>query len=178
MDVKRLITAVIICLGVTAIPVASASQSNWYLGAGTGSSEADESALDDDSGTKFYGGYQFTDRYALEGGYTDLGSFDINTPFPGSPGGGDVEVDGYQVAGVASFSLPNSFSIFGKAGVYMWDQEASIPGLGSFDDDGTDVMYGFGLNYGAGNWGIRGEWERFDADDDVDMLSVGVIYRR
>ncbi len=178
MDVKRLITAIIICLGVIAIPVASAAQSPWYVGAGTGSTDVDESAWDDDSGTKFYGGYQFTDRYALEGGYTDLGSFDINTPFPGTPAGGDIEVDGIQVAGVASFSLPNSFSIFGKAGVYMWDFEASIPGFGSFDDDGTDIMYGFGLNYAVGNWGIRSEWERFDGDDGVDMLSVGVIYRR
>ena len=122
MDVKRLITAVIICLGVTTIPVASAAQSNWYVGAGTGSSDIDDSALDDDSGTKFYGGYQFTDRYALEGGHTDLGSFDIDA-VPGA----DVEVDGIQVAGVASFPLKDRLSIFGKAGVYMWDADISVP---------------------------------------------------
>lgn len=174
MDIKRLITAIIICLGVTTIPVASAAESNWYLGAGTGSSDADNSALDDDSGQKFYGGYQFTDRYALEGGYTDLGSFDIDT-IPGA----DVDVDGIEVAAVASFSLPNQFSIFGKAGLYNWDQEVSTPIVGVVeDDDGTDIMYGFGVNYNVGNWGIRSEWERFDADEDIDMLSVGVIYRR
>ncbi|MDH3670350.1 MAG: porin family protein [Gammaproteobacteria bacterium] len=173
MDIKRLITAIIICLGVIAIPVASAAESNWYVGAGTGSTDVDASALDDDSGQKFYGGYQFTDRYALEGGYTDLGSFDIDVPLVA----GDVEVDGIQVAGVASFPLRDRFSIFGKAGIYMWDSDVSVPVLGS-SDDGTDIMYGFGLNYGAGNWGVRGEWEHFDADDDVDMLSVGVIYRR
>ncbi len=178
MDIKRLITAVIICLGVTTIPLASAAQSNWYAGAGTGSTDHDESALDDDSGTKFYGGYHFTDRYALEGGYTDLGTFDVDaSPTPGE----DVEVDGFQVAGVASFSLPNQFSIFGKAGLYNWDQEGSVTlpvvGLVSVDDDGTDIMYGFGVNYSTGNWGIRGEWEHFD-EVDVDMLSVGVIYRR
>ncbi len=171
MDVKRLITAIIICLGVTTIPIASAAQSNWYVGTGTGSTDIDESDLDDDSGTKFYGGYHFTDRYALEGGQTDLGSFDIDA-VPGA----DVEVDGIQVAGVASFPLKGKFSIFGKAGVYMWDADISVPVLGSGGDDGTDVMYGFGLNYGAGNWGIRGEWEHFD-EVDVDMLSVGVIYR-
>jgi OOP family OmpA-OmpF porin len=177
MDVKRLITAIIICLGVTTIPLASAAQSNWYAGFGTGNTDVDESALDDDSGTKFYGGYQFTDRYALEGGYTDLGTFDVDA----SLGTGDVEVDGLQVAGVASFSLPNQFSIFGKAGLYNWDSDVTVtvPGLGTVaaDDDGTDVMYGFGVGYSAGNWGVRGEWERFDADDDIDMISVGVIYR-
>ncbi len=172
MDVKRLITAVIICLGVTAIPVASAGQSNWYLGAGTGSSDIDRNDLDDDSGTKFYAGYDFTDRYALEGGYTNLGTFDIDA-VPGA----DVEVDGYQVAGVARFSLKRQVSIFSKAGLYTWDSDVSGTGAAS-DDDGTDVMYGFGVNYSVGNWGIRGEWERFDADDDVDMISVGVIYRR
>ncbi len=176
MDVKRLITAVIICLGVTAIPVASAGQSNWYLGAGTGSSDIDRNDLDDDSGMKFYGGYHFTDRYALEGGYTSLGTFDIDT----APGA-DVEVDGYQVAGLARFSLKRQVSIFGKAGLYTWDSDVSGTGTAS-DDDGTDVMYGFGVDYSVGNWGIRGEWERFDesssGDDDIDMISVGVIYRR
>ncbi len=174
MDVKRLITAIIICLGVITIPVASAAQSPWYVGTGTGSTDIDESDLDDDSGTKFYGGYHFTDRYALEGGHTDLGTFDFDVPFLGT---GDVEVDGIQVAGVASFPIKGKFSIFGKAGVYMWDADISVPALGSGGDDGTDIMYGFGLNYGAGNWGIRGEWEHFD-EVDVDMLSVGVIYRR
>ena len=174
MDVKRLITAIIICLGVTTISVASAGQGNWYIGTATGSTEVDNSALDDDSGTKFYGGYHFTDRYALEGGQTDLGSFDIDA-VPGA----DVEVDGLQVAGVASFPLKDRLSIFGKAGIYDWESDVSVPILGvSADDDGTDIMYGFGLNYSVGNWGIRGEWERFDADDDVDMISVGVIYRR
>ena len=151
-----------------------AAQSPWYVGTGTGSTDIDESDLDDDSGTKFYGGYQFTDRYALEGGHTDLGTFDFDVPFLGT---GDVEVDGLQVAGVASFPIKDKFSIFGKAGIYMWDADISVPALGSGSDDGTDVMYGFGLNYGAGNWGIRGEWEHFD-EVDVDMLSVGVIYRR
>ncbi len=174
MDVKRLITAIIICLGVTTISVASAGQGNWYIGTATGSTEVDNSALDDDSGTKFYGGYHFTDRYALEGGQTDLGSFDIDA-VPGA----DVEVDGVQVAGVASFPLKDRLAIFGKAGIYDWESDVSVPILGvSADDDGTDIMYGFGLNYSVGNWGIRGEWERFDADDDVDMISVGVIYRR
>ena len=170
MDIKRLITAIIICLGVTTIPLASAAESNWYVGAGTGSTDNDNSALDDDSGQKFYGGYQFTDRYALEGGYTDLGSFDVNA-VPGA----DVDVDGLQFAGVATYSLPNNFALFGKAGVYNWDQDGNGTALVP-DDDGTDIMFGFGLNYNAGNWGIRGEWERFDADDDVDMISVGVIY--
>jgi OmpA-OmpF porin, OOP family len=169
MDFKRLITAIIICLGIVTIPVASAGQSNWYVGAGTGSSDVDNSALDD-SGQKFYGGYQFTDRYALEGGYTDLGSFEVNT-VPGA----DVEVDGIQVAAVASFSLPNQFAIFGKAGVYNWDQDGNGTPLVP-DDDGTDAMFGFGVNYSAGNWGVRGEWERFDADDDIDLISVGVVY--
>ncbi len=174
MDVKRLITAIIICLGVTTIPLASAAEGPWYVGAGTGSTDIDESGLDDDSGTKFYGGYQFTDRYALEGGHTDLGSFGFDVPFFG---GGDIDVDGIQVAGVASFPLKDRFSIFGKAGVYMWDADISVPVLGSGSDDGTDIMYGFGLNYGPDNWGIRGEWEHFD-EVDVDMLSIGVIYRR
>ncbi len=174
MDVKRLITAIIICLGVTTIPLASAAQSNWYVGAGTGSSDPDNSALDDDSGQKFYGGYHFTDRYALEGGHTDLGSFDVDTA-PGT----DVDVDGIQVAAVATFSLPRNFGIFGKAGLYNWDQDVSQPIVGVVeDDDGTDVMYGFGVNYNAGKWGVRGEWEHFDADDDVDLISIGVVYRR
>ncbi len=175
MNVKHLMATLIIFLGIATIPVASAIQSNWYVGAGTGSSDIDRTDLDDDSGTKFYAGYHFTDRYALEGGYTDLGTFDINGT------SGTVDVDGYQVAGIARFPLRDRFSIFGKAGVYMWDSDVSITG-GTPSDDGTDITYGFGFQFSAGNWGVRGEWERFDesssSDDDIELISVGVIYRR
>ncbi len=174
MNFKHWIAAVVAFAAITVLPLASAAQKegpgkegSWYVGFSFGDSDIDNSALDDDSGTKFFGGYHFTDRYAIEGGWVDLGSFDIKG-FPG-----DVDVDGIQVAGVAYFPVGKQSSIFGKAGLFLWDASGPL----GLDDDGTDLMFGFGFQWTTKKWGWRAEWERFD-DVDIDLLSVGVFYRR
>ncbi len=169
----RLISVLMLFSFVTiTTPFASAAEPGWYFGAGIGNSDPDVSLLDDDTGTKFFAGYNYDGTWALEGGFVDLGDFDIDT-LPGS-----VEVDGFQFAGVGNLPVGTA-SLFGKAGLYWWDGEARAFGAPIGDDDGIDVMWGFGVAFEiSDNWRVRGEWERFDIDgDDIDMLSVSVIVR-
>ena len=46
-------------------------------------------------------------------------------------------------------------------------------------DDGTDLLFGAGVQYDLTNkLGIRGQWTRYDvADEDADLFSIGLIYR-
>ena len=109
--------------------------------------------------------------WGLEGAFVELGDFDIDTR-PGS-----VEVDGFQFAAVGN--LPGGeAALFGKAGFYRWDAEAPA-GSPIGDDDGIDVMWGFGIAFEiSDNWLVRGEWERFDIDgDDIDMLSISLVVK-
>ncbi len=42
----------------------------------------------------------------------------------------------------------------------------------------TDLLYGLGAQYMVTDRvGIVGEWEWYDMDDDVDLLSVGVMIK-
>ena len=173
MKICRLISVLMLFSLITlTTPFVSAAEPGWYFGAGIGNSDPDVGGLDDDTGTKFFAGYNLDGTWGLEGGFVDLGDFDVDF-FPGS-----VEVDGFQFAGVGNLPVAE-VSLFGKVGLYRWDAEANIAGTPIDDDDGIDVMWGFGIAFDiAENWLIRGEWERFDIDgDDVDMLSVSVIVR-
>lgn len=161
-----LVRGIILVIGALANPLASAQDTGWYLGAGAGTSDVDVSGFDDDTGTKLSVGYRFNRNLGLEGGFTDLGEFDA--------AGSSVEIDGFQIVGV--YSLPavgEKVSVFGKAGFYGWDGETAS----GLSDNGTDAAFGLGVQYGAGDWAVRGEWERFDIDgDDVDLISASIVY--
>jgi len=172
MKICRLISVLMLLSFVTiTTPFAWAAEPGWYFGAGIGNSDPDVSFLDDDSGTKFFAGYNYDGTWGLEGAFVELGDFDIDT-LPGS-----VEVDGFQFAAVGNLPVGEA-SLFGKAGFYRWNAEAPA-GSPIGDDDGIDVMWGFGIAFEiSDNWLVRGEWERFDIDgDDIDMLSISLVVK-
>ncbi len=79
--------------------------------------------------------------------------------------------------GVGIVPIGESFALFVKAGFFSWSVEAF-----GITDDGTDGAYGVGgqVHFGKKkNWGARLEWERFAdvSGGDVDMISVGVVFR-
>jgi len=163
---------------------ASAQGSGFYVGAGAGLTTVDlcgdlialgaTSCDDEDTGFKIFGGKRINQNLAVELGWVDLG--EITATGPG--GTARAEVDGIQVAAVGMLPVNPRFHVFGKVGLYLWDAKISGPG-GSLSDDGTDLMFGFGASWNlAERLDLRGEWERFDVDgDDIDMLSVGLLYR-
>ncbi|MDX1527701.1 MAG: outer membrane beta-barrel protein [Gammaproteobacteria bacterium] len=154
----------------------------FYVGAGGGFTSVDlcgdpalagaTSCDDDDVGFKVFGGLKVNQYFGAEIGYADLGEASVSGP----GGTATAEVDGFQFAAVGSYPI-EQFSLLGKVGFYIWEGEISTP-VGSFDDDGTDFMFGIGGAFHfSPQLSIRGEWERFDVDgDDVDMFSASVIY--
>ena len=130
----------------------------FYLGAEVGQADF---GSDDDTAIKFIGGYQFHRNVAVEAGYGLL--YDR----------GGSEVTAIEVVAVGLFPVMDRLSIIGKLGFANVDVETP---LGS--DDKTELTYGVGVQYDfTRNLGARAQWQRYDTDQEVDLLSVGIVYR-
>jgi len=127
---------------------------------------------EDDIGFKIFGGFKFNQFIAAEFGFADLGEVTASAPGVSAT----AEVDGFQFAAVGSYPI-EQFSLIGKIGLFAWDGEIST-NFGSFDDDGTDILFGLGGAFHINpQLTLRGEWERFDIDgDDIDFFSANIIY--
>ena len=170
-------------LASASIPV-SAQDSGFYAGLGAGMTSADTcddlvalgvtSCDDDDTSLKIYAGKRFTPNFSAELAWVDLG--EVTATGPG--GTATAGVDGFQIAGLGMVPVSPQVSFFGKLGFYLWDTQFTAPGM-SLSDDGTDVMFGLGLNWHlARQLDLRVEWEQFDIDgSDVSLLSAGVAFR-
>ena len=147
-------------MGMSGAAMAQQPMSGWYVGGDIAKVEVES---EDDTGFRILGGYEINRTFAAELGYTSL--FDKD----------GVEVTAFELVGIGKFPVANSFSVFGKLGLAMWDAE--IDGVGS--DDGTDLTYGVGVQYDlTSRLGIRGQLQWYDVDEaDADVISVGVIYR-
>jgi OOP family OmpA-OmpF porin len=171
-----------------------AAAQGFYIGGSVGQSDFDDgNAIPDlitsgtvdgtDTGFKIFGGYQFNQNFGLELAWVDLGKASYSGTFQGIPvTGGTVKTYGLNLSAVGTLPLGSSgFSLFGKAGFYSWEAEANdttggLPFSGT--QDGSDLSYGIGASYDfTKNLGIRAEWERFKAVDNIDLLSVGVVYK-
>ena len=168
MKICRLISVIVVfSFATVTTSIASATQPGWYLGGGIGETDPDKSGFDDDDGLKLFVGNNIDGRLAFEGAFVDLGEFDR--------GAVEFEVDGFQGAVLYHLPIGEAFSVFGTAGLFVWDADASGP---ASSDDGIDVTFGFGVQYDTERWGVRVGWERFDDVEpgDVDMLSVSGIW--
>jgi hypothetical protein len=162
---------------------ALAADNGFYIGAavGQGGVKADEVDLGaladdfdgDDTGFKVIAGFRPIEWFAVELNYVDLGTAEDTV------GGVNVNVDttGIDAFGVVFLPIP-VVDLFAKVGVINWDQDASVSGLGSASDDGTDLAYGVGVGVGFGSFGARLEYERFEIEDadTVDMISLGLTW--
>ena len=121
-------------------------------------------------------GYQVMPYLAVEAGYGNYGT--------GVATGGGLTVEGevtsFQVAAIGSYPIDKAFSVTGKLGVAnsTFKVTASSGGsTASVEEDSTDLVYGAGVRYNISeSVGIRGQFERINNDDAVDLLSVGVIF--
>jgi len=120
-----------------------------------------------------FGGYQANRWLGAEFGYRDLGRLTI--------GGVTVDSNAWELVGVGRVPLFDRLSAYGKLGGYMGRSHG-----GGFNENNTDLTYGLGVEYGfTRNSALRGEWQRytdlggggFGAKNDLDVASLGVIYR-
>jgi OOP family OmpA-OmpF porin len=156
---KKWLVAVVGAAALALSAAASAQQlSGFYVGAEFGQADF---GSDDDTAVKLLGGFQINRNFAAEVGYSML--YDK----------GGSEVTALEVVGVGMFPVANQLSIYGKLGFANVDVET--PG-GS--DDKTELTWGLGVQYDVSTrLGVRAGWQRYETDEEVDLLSVGVVWR-
>ena len=138
-----------------------------YVGASIGQTDYDLTGFSDTaSATKLFGGYNFNKNFGIEGTWYDFGE--------GKDNGYTIEVDGIGFTGNGYLPLSDTFSLFGKIGLLMWDANIK-PGT---NDDGTDVLYGIGGQWSLNKqFALRVEYESADVSNgDGSLISVGFSY--
>ncbi|HQS99153.1 MAG: hypothetical protein B7Y26_11690 [Hydrogenophilales bacterium 16-64-46] len=175
----------------------------WYAGLGIGQSHYPDIASDIDAslattfgltsstsantrseGWKVYAGYKFNDYFALEGGFANLNDFTANSTIT-SPGPGtlysNVETKAWTLAAVGSYPISPKVDLMGKIGAaYLLSNGSAIAsgtgGVAAFraEDDRYDPYYGLGVSYAVfDNLDLRAEWERFDSNEGIDLITAG-----
>ena len=131
----------------------------FYIGAEVGQTDLDGG--DDDIGFKLLGGYRFHRNVAAEVGYGML--YDK----------GGAKVTALEVVALGMFPINDQFSIIGKLGFANVDVEVA-----GASDDKTELTWGLGVQYDFNrNLGVRALWQRYETDNAVDYLAVGVTWR-
>lgn len=177
--ISTLAGATALALGLTT----AVNAEGLYIGASVGQLDLDfctaglTSCDDEDTGWKLLAGYELNDNIAFEGGWVDLGKYSAS-----GPGGTFAqESDGIFMNVKGTLPINESFGVFAKLGVLFWENDYSgsiATALGISDDDGTDAIFGLGAQYMFSEQvGVVAEWERYDSDDDADMLSIGGIIK-
>jgi len=179
MLMKRLIMAFLV-LGACTMT----AHAGLFLGGSVGDASVNDSdpTFDfnsSDTGYKLYGGFTFIKFFAVEASWVDFGSSEDEIS-----AGTDAKIDptGWDVYAVGILPIGKHFEIFGKAGIIVWDAEATYSGAisGSSDESGSDTAYGAGVAFVFGeHFAVRAEYERFDIEDidQVEMTSIGAEFR-
>ncbi len=176
-----------------------ASDSDTEISGLTGTASLDE----EDSGFKLFAGYQFNEYIGIEIGYTDLGEIELKgnngdtfsldgITYTFSANSTTVSVETYVIPISAVLSLPlekisgldylKYITPFAKLGGFYWEQEAEVASSALnrtyADEDGFDFFFGLGLSINFHeNFAVRGEWERFNGDGDIDYFSVSAVVK-
>lgn len=196
-------TATAVAAAALAILIATPAWSQdagFYLGASIGRSKAKDtcddsgafSCDDTDTAWKIFAGYQFNRHLAVEAGYTDLGEVTLSAASGTSSVRGTIELSAFELMAVGSFPVADRFSLYGKLGLYRAETEQKLQvtlGTLTVSDNKTeknaDLTFAFGARFDiTRNLGVRAEWQRYldvgggeIGEDDVDVLSVGLLYR-
>ena len=155
-----------------------------------------EGATVDNDGTawKIYGGWSVSDFVAVELGWVDLGKVDTRYSTTIPPDQIDdiladtfnvhpLTGDGFTAAAVLKWPVTDDFAVHAKAGVFAWNSDVEVrvveggTGQVAGDDDGTDAMYGVGIEWKLnGQWSLTAEWERYQLNEWLDVPTVGVRF--
>jgi outer membrane protein OmpA-like peptidoglycan-associated protein len=184
---------------IVAAGTASAAEEGLFLGIGAGQSTMEAESNNNlgptlkvdesDNAYKFYGGYNFTNWFGIEGGYIELGNASESQTFSpvvtGNPERIEAEVsaNGWQGFGVLYLPLGN-FDLFAKVGGIAANIDVEtklrfpgpVPPAGTTSDDSSEgngmMAYGAGAMYNFGHWSIRAEYEAYDVDKLDDLYAV------
>lgn len=150
---------------------------------------------DSDVGFKLLAGRKFNKNFAVEGGYFNLGEFGFTATYPAANSfSGNIKLQGLNLDAVGILPFTEKFSAFGRVGLLYTQGKDRFTGANAGagvaaansnpKKSEANYKYGVGLQYDLTRaLGLRGEWERYRVNDavgnkgDVDMLSVGLVYR-
>ncbi|MCO4786227.1 porin family protein [Marinomonas atlantica] len=163
------------------------NESGLYVGGNYGYLKVDGDDDFDDNNDVWQGiiGYRFNQYMALEGAYTDFGSY--------GSGIASAETDGYSAAVKGILPLTDSIEFFAKAGQVWYETDYSVAGFnGSSDDEALFLGAGFNFKL-SDQLLLNAQYAWYDAnlnadeaasniqdtdfDTNFNQASVGVEYR-
>jgi OOP family OmpA-OmpF porin len=230
MMIKRTVTRLALGLALATASAAAMAdaQTGWYFGLSGGQAQVDidqdefDALVEDtfasvgfplisgsssleDSDTSFaaYGGYRFSQYFAVEGSFIDFGtaeyraSGNVNPPGPTvsipASYSADFEVFGFTAGAVGTLPLGQIFDLHGRLGVMFADTEisenatvATASADETYSANTQEIFYGIGAGLRLGErWALSLDWHQYkdvgDEDDtgetDVDRISLGVTFK-
>ena len=143
-----------------------------YAGIGFGRSEFSvdgNSETYDDTNVRAFLGYDLNRYFAVEGG---VGSVPLKDYL------NDVgDLTGIDVSILAKLPVTSRMSAYARLGYWDWEYDGSDAGK-NHKVDGTDVLYGLGLDYQVSSkFKVRLDATRYEADDaDLDTILASIAY--
>jgi OOP family OmpA-OmpF porin len=206
---SALLTATI--LAACAGSAARADDSGWYIGGNAGLAKANieerriaNELLDaglttvdiyedeEHFGYKLFTGYQFNRFFAMEGGFFDLGNFNMTAiTLPAGTLSEEIKVRGLNLDLLLLLPFTEKFSAFLRGGGNYAESKVSFAGTGAVvvgdarsKERDENYKFGAGLQYFfTDSLAMRLEAERYRIDDgignrgDIDLYSAGLLYR-
>ena len=167
--VKKFILAILLSAFIAA--PAFAADARYYAGLKVGSVTNSVPGTSESS-TSFgvFGGYTINPNFAVELGYTDLGSVVSGT----------ITFSSLELSAVGTYPINDQWSLYGKLGM----ASTTETGLGS-SVSRSDVTYGIGGNYKLNpTTDLRFGLDRYGFGDDVTFvkgdsssISVGAVFK-
>ena len=175
--------------GLVALPAARAADTNgFFVNGNVGQSSVDKGAYNDDD-TAF--GVNVGYRWALapnvllgvEGGYTDLGSVDAKSAYPGFH---KAEISGWNLGVNGHFNINENWYVSGRAGLFRADLKGTYGPLATpvnVDDNASKWYAGAGFGYDFNNnvsVGLNYDYYKAEKNGlklDSDLVSVSAEYR-
>lgn len=164
---------------------ALAQEQGAYVGFGLGQLDYEETdfglTFDDTTlAYKVYGGYRFTETWAVEASYGQTDDLEWSD-FGSIPGVISATLSGdYEFIEIRALAHINAFIV----GIGYWDSDLnatlsgtlSFPGPFSYSasDSDSGVSAILGGEWDLDQWSIRGEIEVFDTESNVDTYTVGI----
>ena len=173
-------------LGVAflSVPGLALADTGLFIGASVGNTTIEDDfdglVLDTEATSyRLVTGFRFGDMLGLEIGYQDFGELNELVTVGTITSDALIETKGWTAGATLDLPVSETFSLFGRAGVYFWDADVVVDGF-SIDLPGDENPY-----YGAGarvnvspNLSLIGDWTRFELDSaNADTISIGFQYR-
>jgi len=152
------------------------------------------SKLDEkDTGYSIFAGLPVDENLSIEVSYQDFGEASLS-----GVSGNQFKIDGttYEFTKTASLTvgadsiavaakskhqINDNVSIYGKIGLHNWESTFGVSvGTASADvkEDGTDILYGAGIEANFNNLVFRAGYSLYDFDgDDVTSINAGLAYK-